>query len=439
MSSRSIRLLPLKRHGLPEDTIGIERGMGESVVMKPVFLVVCLFTLGGVAAAADAGDAGDRFLPPESLNLKLAAPIDTWDEAIPLGNGLLGGLLWGRDNTIRLSLDRGDLWDLRVQEEFKRADCTWKTIQRLVAEKNQAELVRRFDAPYDRPWPTKLPGGRIEITLDPAQHVESFTLDLAHAVGSAVICGAGVPPARAGETPAPQRLETFFSAAAPVVMMRIPGPPPKDWRLIAPAAVKPLGYPKATSGRAGGTPAPQGETKWFVQQTVGDFHYAVVAETRRQGDETLLAVTITAGPAERDVVAEGRRLVARALESGYSQMLGRHEAWWRDFWRASRIELPELDLWRHYYLVQYFYGAASRRGAPPIPLQGVWTADNGELPPWKGDYHHDLNTEMTYVAYQTAGRFDEGLCFLESLWKLLPEFRAFAKQFYDAPARPCRA
>ena len=84
------------------------------------------------------------------MNLKLAAPIDTWDEAIPLGNGLLGGLLWGKDGTIRLSLDRGDLWDLRVQDEFKKADCTWKTIQRLVAEKNQAELVRRFDAPYNR-------------------------------------------------------------------------------------------------------------------------------------------------------------------------------------------------------------------------------------------------------------------------------------------------
>ena len=34
-------------------------------------------------------------LPDSALNLKLAAPIASWDEAIPLGNGLLGGLLWG--------------------------------------------------------------------------------------------------------------------------------------------------------------------------------------------------------------------------------------------------------------------------------------------------------------------------------------------------------
>ena len=33
-----------------------------------------------------AADDADSFLPSGSLNLKLAAPIDKWDEAIPLGN-----------------------------------------------------------------------------------------------------------------------------------------------------------------------------------------------------------------------------------------------------------------------------------------------------------------------------------------------------------------
>ena len=44
--------------------------------------------------------------PP--MALELAAPIATWDEGVPLGNGLTGGLLWGGGNTINLSLDRGD-------------------------------------------------------------------------------------------------------------------------------------------------------------------------------------------------------------------------------------------------------------------------------------------------------------------------------------------
>ena len=53
-------------------------------------------------------------LPITNTNLVLPAPITSWDEAIPLGNGLLGGLFWGEKNTIRLSLDRGDLWDERT-------------------------------------------------------------------------------------------------------------------------------------------------------------------------------------------------------------------------------------------------------------------------------------------------------------------------------------
>jgi hypothetical protein len=53
---------------------------------------------------------------------------------------------------------------------------------------------------------------------------------------------------------------------------------------------------------------------------------------------------------------------------------------------------------RQYNLVQSYYGAASRQGSPPIPLQGVWSADNGKIPAWFGDYHHDLNTELTYWA-----------------------------------------
>lgn len=382
------------------------------VQMVRLALCCLLVTAGAVTADAVADEAADPFLPAESLNVKLAAPIDTWDEAIPLGNGLLGGLLWGKDSTVRLSLDRGDLWDTRVPDELKKADFTWKTMQRLVAEKNQEELVRRVEKPYFSPWPTKLPGGRIEISLDPTQRVDSFTLDLARAVGRAEM-GDGT------------RLETFFSATAPVALMRIAGAAPKGWNLVAPAIVNTLGYPEAKSGA-------DGDTKWFVQETVTGFRYAVVASARREGESTLLAVTITTSDDGPDPVALGRERLAAANNSGFANLLTPHVAWWREFWRRSRVELPELHHLQHYYLVQYFYGAASRLGAPPMPLQGVWTADGDGLPPWKGEYANNLNTQMTYAAYQSAGRFDEGRCFLEFMWKLLPEFRAFAKRFYGA-------
>ena len=67
-----------------------------------------------------------------------------------------------------------------------------------------------------------------------------------------------------------------------------------------------------------------------------------------------------------------------------------------------------------------------------MPLQGVWTADDGKLPPWKGDYHHDLNTELCYCAYEKAGHFAEGESFLDYLWKMRDCGRKFSREFYGA-------
>jgi alpha-L-fucosidase 2 len=352
-------------------------------------------------------------LPDGGLNLSLAAPIGTWDEAIPLGNGLLGGLLWGERQTVRLSLDRGDLWDERPREGIRARDFNYAAMIRLVAQGKNDELNSIFDYPYGGPYPTKIPAGRLEITLDPAQSVRRFELNLASAEGRAWLAGG-------------EKLEAFFSATEPVALVRIPGPAPRALRLLAPQSVRGLGYPPPQAGS-------DGPVQWFVQQAALGLRYCVAVGSRRAGPGTLLAVAVTSSEDGPEPLGLARRRIELALEAGYAETLGPHLAWWRGFWGRSRLFVPQADILRHYYLVQYFYGAASRRGAPPMPLQGIWTADAGDLPPWKGDYHNDLNTQMTYIAYQTAGRFEEGQSFLDLLWHLLPVFRKFAADFYGAP------
>lgn len=97
------------------------------------------------------------------------------------------------------------------------------------------------------------------------------------------------------------------------------------------------------------------------------------------------------------------------------------------------MQIPDPALQLHFNLVQYYYGAASRQGAPPIPLQGVWSTDNGKLPAWRGDYHHDLNTELTYWAYLNSGRFDQGMSFLDFMDSLKPVHEKFAREFFGLP------
>ena len=369
--------------------------------MKTLFsIVICLFT--GTAAAAD-----------DPLKLELTAPIRTWDEAVPLGNGLLGGLLWGEDNTIRLSLDRGDLWDERPAPDMPWEKFNFANLIRLVQEQKAGEITAIFDRNYSAAHPTKIPAGRLEIVLEPTQQVQRFELAMAAAQGRAWLQDG-------------TQLDVFFSATEPVALLRISGAGPKSLRLLPPASVKALGYPDPRTGSEAGT-------QWFLQAAAEGLSYCVCLHTRRIDDATLLAVTVTSTRDGADPVAIARQRVSAALDSGYDALLAAHTAWWSKFWSQSQVTVPDVEIQRHYNLVRYFYGAASRRGAPPMPLQGVWTADAGSLPPWKGDYHNDLNTQMTYIAYQAAGHFDEGAAFLDFMWDLLPAYRKFAKEFYGTP------
>ncbi|MBC8873934.1 MAG: glycoside hydrolase N-terminal domain-containing protein [Planctomycetes bacterium] len=375
--------------------------------MRLAILPFCLLlVLSQLAAVAQAAGADDR---DPTMRMVLDAPIKTWDEAIPLGNGLTGGLLWGEDSTVNLSLDRGDLWDERLPEIYLQEDWNYDTIRKLKAAGDQKEISRLFDAPYNNtPYPTKLPGGRLVLTLDPQQKAKSFALDMRQAVGRVDLSEGS--------------LETFFSATESVAMVRVEGPPLK-YEFLRPGGLDRLGYKPAEFGS-------DENVTWMVQEAALGLKYAVVLASRRVGDETQLAIAITSTSDGDDPLALGKRRVTSALSVGYDKLLESHRAWWDDFWSTSSVDVPNERIQRHYNLMKYFYGAASRPNSPPMPLQGVWTRDDGGLPPWKGDYHHDLNTQMTYFAYPTAGLFDSGLSFINLNWKLLPTYRRFAKEFY---------
>ncbi|MCF7975397.1 MAG: glycoside hydrolase N-terminal domain-containing protein, partial [Phycisphaerae bacterium] len=321
--------------------------------------------------------------PDPAFQLNLEAPIDKWDEAIPLGNGLIGGLLWGADNEIRLSLDRGDLWDLRAHPSYIDPDFNYQRVIELAQSGKTTQLNKAHAKAND--FPTKLPGGRLVITLPADQTAKQFILNMKTATGSVDL----------GDT----RIECFFSATQDVALLKIPGPCPA-FKLSPNQAVKQLGYPIAeVHGKE--------VESWFVQDAALGFRYVVYARARQMHDNTILAVTLTTNRDSGDALALARTRIDRALDTGYENLLAEHGQWWTGFWSKSSVTVPHEKIQQHYNLVQYFYGAASRADAPPMALQGLWTADAGGLPPWHGDYHHDLNTQLTYWAYTTSGRFDQ--------------------------------
>lgn len=55
------------------------------------------------------------------------------------------------------------------------------------------------------------------------------------------------------------------------------------------------------------------------------------------------------------------------------------------------------------------------------------------MPPWKGDFHHDLNTQLSYWPCYSGNRLDEGLSYLEWLWKTRDTAFAWTKRFFGLP------
>jgi len=344
----------------------------------------------------------------EAFEWKLEAPITVWDEALPLGNGLTGCLVWGEKNQLRFSFDRGDLWDNRVVPTTLEPGFTWANLQKLVKEENAEEIVRLTDEPYWSAFPTKLPGVRLELEMDPEFQAKIFNLKMLQASVEV-------------ESESEESLTVFTSATQPVTLIRCPAY--MKAALVAPTSIKILGYPDPQSGS-------EGDNLWWSQKTVEDLEYGAYLAVKHLGNEILIALSFTSNRDADDFMALAQKQAEEALESGYDKLLAEHEAWWDDFWSTSDISIPDLKHQRYYNMMQYYYGAASRKGYPPMPLQGLWTADAGGLPPWKGDFHNDLNVQMSYWAYLASGRFESGESMIDFFIDLAPVHRQFAKSFF---------
>ena len=107
----------------------------------------------------------------------------TWDEAIPLGNGELGALVWQKNDHMRFSLDRSDLWDLRPIESFYKPEFNYRWVTQQVLKGDYAPVQQLFDVPYNQlPGPSKIPGAALEFDIDGLGKVTSVQLNIDEAI-----------------------------------------------------------------------------------------------------------------------------------------------------------------------------------------------------------------------------------------------------------------
>jgi alpha-L-fucosidase 2 len=380
-----------------------------------VLLLICGFTIQTTAQE-------------KKHNLQFDTLAKRWDEALPIGNGMLGALIWEKNGNLRLSLDRADLWDERPMKGLHREEFSFKWVQEQVAKKQYDTVQKLFDHPYDRePAPSKIPGGAIEIPINSWGAQSTALIDLKTATSSVTWKNGTV-------------LKSFVHATAPVGWFRFENTPETfDINLVAPqytGATKNAGDPVkgddlSRLGYQQGKITKLGNSISYKQEGWGGFAYTINLLWKRLDNKTIEGVWTISSTNQRFRIPEtNEALLEKHLSSGFNQDHVSHKAWWAGFWNKSAIRIPDELIEKQWYLEQYKFGSTSRKGAPPISLQAIWTADNGRIPPWKGDYHHDLNTELSYWPAYSANHLEEGMAYLDHLDQNKENYKRYTQLYF---------
>ncbi|WP_175633893.1 glycosyl hydrolase family 95 catalytic domain-containing protein [Pedobacter ghigonis] len=373
-----------------------------------IFLLLLCCTFGGYA---------QRLKP---YNLSFPKLADKWDEAMPLGNGMLGALIWEKNNKLRLSLDRADLWDERKAMDISKFNFKW--VEEQVHKNNYGAVQKLGDEPYDRsPFPTKLPAAALEFDMAKLGKVVANDLDIETALNTVKFDNGAVFNCYIHATE--QRGYFSFSdlkatdlLPALIVHNYSNNQTEKGDNSHAGVGLQKLGYGK-------GTVVNTANSVRYHQPTYEGHYFEVLVQWQKMGKNKIIGSwTITS-----DKAASLPAISTTAKEpTGWIE----HTAWWKNFWSKSSISVPDALIQKQYYLEMYKLGSVSRKGAPAITLQAVWTADNGSLPPWKGDFHNDLNTQLSYWPTYTGNHLAEGATFTDWLWKIRDRNLSYTKQYF---------
>ena len=403
-----------------------------------------------------------------------------WNHALPIGNGPLGAMVFGRVIREAIQLNEESLWEGEpIDRVNPRALQALPLVRALIfagrpAEAN--ELIERDLLATVRNIDSYQTAGELVIDwlgsgATPSHAVGNFTdhptnawerlygaqgyersLELTTGIAACAFSCQGVA----------QRRETFASAPARLICVRhafASGRGDVDIHLQRAADVT------ARTADAAGRLALVGRL------TRGGMTYAVLAEVRHSGGtmraehnalrirgadaiEVRVAIrTSYAGPGrhlEHDPVALAEADLARAHGHDWDSLRAAHIAEHQALFDVCRLELPgagaedlttdeRLKRLRagqadpaltalHFHYGRYLLLASSRPGSLPANLQGTWCKDL--TPPWNSDYHVNINLQMNYWPSGPCNLLACQEAVLLWLEGLVPSGRDMARRMY---------
>ncbi len=371
-------------------------------------------------------------LPLDAPRQSRQAGTAEWVQALPVGNGRLGAMVFGGVVHERLQLNEDTLWAGRPYDPVNpEAKDTLPEVRRLVAERKYPEAAKLVGEKVlskplaQMPYETL---GDLALTFSPVESAENYRrdLDLATATAHVSYASGGVTFSR----------EVFASAPGQVIVVRLtasrPGRISFEARLQTPqrATVEATAngdlVMRGVNGDGSGatadgrpmTGALRFETRVRVLPTGGTRQANGDALVVRDADAvTLLIAAATSYRTYEDVGADPAARVAAAIDPASRKSIetlrAEHVRDYQQLFNRVTLDLgpskglPTDERVRafaaggdpglaalYFQYGRYLLIASSRAGSQPANLQGLW--NESMSPPWGSKYTININTEMNY-------------------------------------------
>ena len=382
-------------------------------------------------------------------------PASTWTEALPVGNGRLGGMVFGGAERSRIQLNEDTLWaGSPLERDRKGAYEHLPEIRRLLFEGKYVEAEKLVEAEImgERIYPLGYQTlGDLWLESDPSEPARyRRELDLATGIARAEYQAGG----RVTE-------EVFASAPANALVVRVEaeraGALTTRVRLdrIVDAATTASGRELVMTGRAthgGERPGVRFEARARVIAEGGTVEARAGALDVRGADAITVVLVAATDYRGSEAMAELPALLERVAGTPYAELRAAHVAdHQRLFGRVSlalggeqKRALPtdrrlaamregesDPDLLATYFQYgRYLLMGSSRPGTMPANLQGIWSRHIDA--PWNVDYHININVQMNYWPAEVTNLSELHEPLFDLIDNLRPAGRKTARDVYNA-------
>jgi alpha-L-fucosidase 2 len=400
-------------------------------------------------------------------------PAGTWDDALPVGNGRLGGMVWGKVDAETIDLNEDTYWSGGpYSTTVKGARAALPEVQRLIFD---GELIRAhklfgrslLGRPVEQQKYQALGSLVLEFAGRGAVSAYRHQLDLDTAIVSTTFQQDGTSFTR----------EVFASPIAQVIVVRLTsdGPGRIGFRAQLRGARNQAHSNYATDyfridGRGAGGLVVHGKSADYLG-VPGGLRYVSRLDALPDGgqmrvdDDVLVvagasAITLLVGAATnfvsyRDVSADPETRVdavmRRAAATSYDALRAAHIAEHQRLFRRVSIDLgatadsalPTDERLKKFagandpsfagllfQFGRYLLISSSRPGTQPANLQGIWNA--GMNPPWDSKYTTNINAQMNYWPAEVANLSDCTEPLFRMIRELTDQGASVAREHYGA-------